>query len=60
MHEAEDGETADANTRPKYLAKDSKTLAALQKIVLGPKWFKTLHFYVWFRYLEKQKSLGNN
>lgn len=29
MHEAHDGETADANTRPKYLTKDSKALAAL-------------------------------
>lgn len=35
MHEAHDGETADANTRPKYLTKDSKALAALRKIVLN-------------------------
>lgn len=60
MREAHDGETADANSRPKYLTKDSKALAALRKIVLDPKWLKTLHFYVWFRYLERQKSLGNN
>ena len=55
MHEAYDGETADANTRPKYLTKDSKALAALRKIVLDPKWLKTLHFYVWFRNFERQK-----
>ena len=59
MHEVHDGTTADANNRPKYLTKDSKALAALRKIVLDPKWLKTVHFYVWFRYLEKEKSLGN-
>ena len=61
MHEAQDGESADTNTQPKYLTKDSKALAALRKIVLEPKWLKTLHLYVWFRYLEKNKiTTGNN
>ena len=46
MHEAHDGETADANTRPKYLTKDSKALAALRKIVLDPKWLKTLQSFL--------------
>ena len=55
MHEAQDDESTDADTRPKYLTKDSKAMAALRKIVLDPKWLKTLHFYVWFRYLEKGK-----
>ena len=32
-----------------YLNKDSKVMAALRKIVLDPKWLKTLHFYVRFR-----------
>lgn len=32
-----------------YLNKDSKAMAALRKIVLDPKWLKTLHFYVRFR-----------
>ena len=43
MHEAQDDESTDANTRPKYLTKDSKAMAALRKIVLDPKWLKTLH-----------------
>ena len=33
----------------KYLKKDSKAMAALRKIVLDPKWLKTLNFYVRFR-----------
>ncbi|XP_015748821.1 PREDICTED: uncharacterized protein LOC107328613 [Acropora digitifera] len=59
MHKAHDGETADANTRPKYLTKDSKALAALRKIVLDPKWLKTLHFYVWFRHTSVLESYNS-
>ena len=33
----------------KYLEKNSKAMAALRKIVLDPKWLRSLHFYVKFR-----------
>lgn len=51
-HEAQD-DAAD-NTGRKYLAKDSKALPALRKIVLDPKWLQTLHSYVRFRYRDKK------
>lgn len=52
-HEALDDE--EDNSSRKYLSKDSKALAALRKIVLDPKWLKTLHFYVRFRYQGNSK-----
>ncbi|KAK2552005.1 hypothetical protein P5673_027019, partial [Acropora cervicornis] len=43
----------------KPLAKSSKAMAALRKIVLDPKWLSNLHFYVRFRHTAELENFNS-
>ena len=55
-HEWADGECmhgplTETEAQKTYLEKDSKAMEALRKVVMDPRFVKTLHHYVTFRYI---------